>query len=71
MYQAKTGILSRDMPGARNLRIVTMISIAALIAEISTKVMPRSQMSALIPGLYCDDDSGVYMNQPPQGQPRQ
>ena len=51
MYQANSGILSSDMPGARILRIVTMISTAAAIAEISTKVMPISQTSALMPGV--------------------
>jgi hypothetical protein len=39
------------MPGARILRMVTKISTAAVTAEISTKVMPSSQTSALMPGV--------------------
>ncbi|MNL56843.1 hypothetical protein D3C87_1803640 [compost metagenome] len=51
MYQAKSGMRGRLIPGARILRMVTKISTAAVTAEISTKVMPRSQTSALIPGV--------------------
>jgi hypothetical protein len=49
-YQAMIGMRSSDMPGARNLRMLTMISTAADSAEISTKVTPSSQTSALMPG---------------------
>jgi len=66
-YHAKIGILSSDMPGARYFRMVTVISTAAQMAEISTKVMPSSQKSELIPGLPMVDDSGGYMNQPLSG----
>ena len=51
MYQPKIGIRSSDMPGARILRIETTISTAKLNAEISTKVTPSSQTSALMPGV--------------------
>ncbi len=50
MYQAKIGMRVSDMPGDRSFRMVTMISIAAESAEISTNVIPSSQTSALIPG---------------------
>jgi hypothetical protein len=49
MYHAKIGIRSRLMPGARNFRMLTVISVAAAMAEISTKVIPISQKSGLIP----------------------
>ena len=48
--QAKIGMRSRVMPGARVRRIPTMISIAPAMAEISMKPMPSSQKSALSPG---------------------
>ena len=66
-YQAKIGILSSDMPGARYFRIETVNSTAAQIAEISTKVMPISQKSVLMPGECSGPVSGGYMNQPPSG----
>ena len=66
-YQAKIGILSSDIPGARYFRIETVNSTAAQIAEISTKVIPISQKSVLIPGEYSGPVSGGYMNQPPFG----
>ena len=50
------GILSRRMPGARNFRIDTHSSTAAQIAEISTKVMPISQKSVLMPGAWIPSD---------------
>ena len=48
--QAKIGILSSVMPGARVRSTPTTISIAPAIAEISMKPMPSSQKSALMPG---------------------
>ena len=48
---ARIGMRSSDMPGARILRIDTVISTASVSAEISTKVTPSSQMSALMPGV--------------------
>ena len=51
MYQPKIGIRSSDMPGARIFRIETTISMASDSAEISTKVTPSSQTSALMPGV--------------------
>ena len=50
MVQAKIGILSSDMPGARVRSTPTMISMAPAIAEISMKPMPSSQKSAPMPG---------------------
>ena len=67
MYQTNSGIRSSDMPAVRRLRIETAISTAAQIAEISTKVTPSSQTSALTPGVNGRLDSGVYMNQPLSG----
>ncbi len=55
------------MPGARKRSTVTTISTAAAMAEISTKVMPRSQKSELIPGEPSVEASGGYMNQPLSG----
>ena len=40
---------------------------AAEMAEISTKVIPISQKSELIPGAPMVEDSGGYMNQPLSG----
>ena len=57
-YHAMIGILISDMFAARNLRIVTTISIAAHIAEISTKVMPSSQTSELTPAVNSRPESG-------------
>ena len=48
--QAKTGILSSVMPGARVRNTPTMISMAPAIADISMKPIPSSQKSALSPG---------------------
>ena len=67
MYQAKIGRRRSSMPGARQYRMVTTISIAAQTAEISTKVTPSNQTSALMPGVCALPDNGVYMNQPPSG----
>ena len=67
IVQAKIGILSSDMPGARVRSTPTMISIAPAIAEISMKPMPSSQKSAPSPGENARSVSGGYMNQPPDG----
>ena len=64
IYQPKIGMRSSDMPGARIFRIETTISTASESAEISTKVTPSNQTSALTPGVYILELSGVYMNQP-------
>ena len=50
VYQAKIGILSSVMPGARVLRTPTISSTAAAMAAISTKPSPRIQTSVLVPG---------------------
>ena len=52
------GILSSAMPGARYFRTDTVISTAAAMAEISTKVMPISQKSVLMPGEWIAPDRG-------------
>ena len=67
MVQAKIGMRSSVMPGARVRSTPTMSSIAPAIAEISMKPMPSSQKSAPSPGEYCAPVSGGYMNQPPDG----
>ena len=67
MYQAKIGMRSSDMPGARIFSTDTTISTASDSAEISTKVTPSSQISEFMPGLKTFELSGVYMNQPPLG----
>jgi hypothetical protein len=48
--QAKIGMRSRLIPGARVRSTPTMISIAPAMAEISMKPMPRSQKSAPMSG---------------------
>ena len=48
IYQAKSGMRVSVIPGARSRRIDTMSSMAAESAEISTKVTPSSQTSALM-----------------------
>ena len=67
MYQAKIGIRASDILGARILRIVTESSMPTAMDEISTRVIPSSQMSELMSGEYASEDSGVYMNQPEAG----
>ncbi len=51
MYQPKIGMRSSDMPGARIFSTETTISMASDSADISTKVTPSSQTSALTPGV--------------------
>ena len=65
--QANSGIRRRSMPGARPMRMATIISTAAATAAISEKVTPISQKSALSPGDQVASVSGTYMNQPESG----
>ncbi|MNV51727.1 hypothetical protein D3C71_1437830 [compost metagenome] len=67
MTQAKIGILSSVMPGARVRRIPTASSMAPAMAEISMKPMPSSHRSAFMAGENCELVRGGYMNQPPSG----
>ncbi len=67
IYQAKRGIWDSFMPGARMRKIVVSNSTAPHTAEISAKVMPISQISFAMSGLYRPLDNGTYMNQPLRG----
>jgi hypothetical protein len=67
LAHAKTGIRASVIPGARDRRTRTMISIAATIAEISTKVTPSNQKSRFRPGENSLVVSGTYAYQPPSG----
>ena len=67
MYQQKIGICRRDIPLVRVRRIDTTSSTPALIAEISTKVMPSNQKSGPLPGENTPLLNGGYMNQPAAG----
>jgi hypothetical protein len=50
---AKIGIRSSDIPGARCLNMVQMISTETASAEISVKVIIWAQISMPFPGEYC------------------
>src|SRR5688500_16181472 len=56
-----------DMPGARILRMVTIISTAATSAAISVNVTICAQTSTRLPGAYSGPDSGTYANHPVSG----
>jgi hypothetical protein len=49
------------------LKIVTISSMAPMIAEISVKVMVCAQTSTRFPGPNSGPDSGVYANHPASG----
>src|SRR5438067_2019722 len=57
--QQYKGIRFNDMPGARNLRMVTINSTATHSAEISVKVIICAQISTPLPGENCGPESGV------------
>src|SRR3954469_12024326 len=65
--QTKIGIRFKDIPGARCLKTVVMISTAPTSAEISVSVIICAQKSTRWPGEYCGPDSGTYANQPASG----
>ena len=54
-----SGTRLSDMPGARCLNAVTMISTAATMAEISVNVIICAQMSTRLPGEYSGPASGT------------
>ena len=57
--QTNRGIRSSVMPGARCLKVVTMISTATASADTSVKVIICAQTSTRLPGEKSGPDSGV------------
>ena len=55
----KSGMRLSDIPGARILKIVTMISTAATSAAISVNVTTCAQTSTRLPGEYSGPESGA------------
>ena len=62
-----SGIRFSDIPGARCLNMVTMISTAATRAEISVRLTICDQTSTRFPMPYSGPDSGTYANHPASG----
>ncbi len=56
---ANSGRRASVMPGARNLRMLMMISIPAAIAATSATLSPSTQKSSALSGEYCVRLSGV------------
>ena len=56
-----------DMPGARILNTVTMMSTATASAAISVNVTIWAQTSTRLPGENSGPESGTYANQPASG----
>ena len=54
-----SGKRSRDRPGARNLNVVTTISMAPTRAAISVNVIICAHMSTRLPGENWGPDSGT------------
>ncbi len=63
----KIGMRLNVMPGARNLKMVTMKLTAPTVVEMPTKMIDSPQKSMLMPGEYALSVSGTYANQPPSG----
>jgi hypothetical protein len=59
MAQTKSGMRFKDIPGARSLNAVTMISTATASPASSVKVINCAQTSARLPGEYCGPASGT------------
>ena len=57
--QTKSGMRFRDMPGARSLSTVTMMSTAPASDAISTNVTICDQTSTRLPGEYSGPASGT------------
>jgi hypothetical protein len=55
----KSGIRLSDMPGARCLKIVTMICVAPMSPDISVNVTVCAQMSTRFPGENSGPESGT------------
>src|SRR5215210_2374010 len=67
MAQANSGTRLSVMPGARNLNIVVMMTIASTSADSSVKVIICAQISTRLPGEKSGPASGTYENQPASG----
>jgi hypothetical protein len=65
--QTSSGMRSRDIPGARFLKIVVMRFVALASAESSVNVTTCDQMSIRLPGECSGPDRGTYANQPASG----
>jgi len=65
--QTKMGMRLSDMPGARCLHSVTMISTAATSPTISVNVTTCAQTSVRFPWEYSGPESGTYADQPTSG----
>src|SRR5690242_6128808 len=63
----KRGMRLSDMPGARNLNVVTMMFTAAASAAISVNVTTWAQTSMRWPGENCGPESGGYEVHPASG----
>ena len=62
-----SGMRFSDIPGARILSVVAMITIAPMSAEISVNVIICAQTSTRFAGEYAGPESGTYANQPASG----
>src|SRR5256885_1927985 len=65
--QTRTGTRLSDMPTARCLKTVVMISTAPTSADISVSVTMSAQISPRFPGENCAPASGTYETQPTSG----
>src|SRR3954465_33619 len=65
--QTNSGILFRDMPGARCLKMVLMVLTAMASDDNSVKVIICAQKSPRLPAEYSGPASGRYRNQPVSG----
>src|SRR6266404_6880057 len=63
----KSGTRLSDIPGARCLKTVVMISTAPMRPAISVKVIICAQTSIRLPGEYAGPASGTYANHPASG----
>ncbi len=57
--QQNSGMRLKDIPGARNLRIVTIKFTAPAVVAILRKIKPRDQKSRFKPGENCRLVRGV------------
>src|SRR5262249_29110541 len=68
-----TGMRISVIPGARMLRMVTMMLIAEVVDPMPSMMMPTAQKSGPLPGNAPPEIgvlvSGVYPNHPPFGAP--
>src|ERR1051326_8478628 len=66
--QQNIGSRFRDIPGARNLNVVTTTSTATHNPDNSVNVIICAHMSARLPGVYAGPESGTYANHPTSGR---